>query len=356
MGVVYSKIKVFHYPKKIDSLPRDNKLILAPISVRIKPTNICNHRCCYCAYRQDNLQLGKNMVADDQIPREKILEIIDDLISMGIKSVVFSGGGEPLCYPYLLETINKLAKGQIQFGALTNGSLLYQDIAEVFSKKGTWIRVSLDGWDDESYSRYRGVALGEFTKVINNMFEFKKKNGQCYLGVNLIVDQDNADHIYELVSRIKDVGVNSVKISRRIVFDDDEKNNAYHRDFFVVARKNIDLVRQKLASSSFEVLDSYREVENSFKKEYDWCPYLQILPVIGADLNVYSCQDKAYNLKHGFIGTIKDKRFKDFWFLEKDKFFKINPSRVCNHHCVANEKNKIVLDYLNIDKNHIGFV
>ena len=45
-------------------------------------------------------------------------------------------------------------------------------------------------------------------------------------------------------------------------------------------------------------------------KDYTWCPYLQILPVIGADLNIYPCQDKAYNLEHGLVGTIRNQRFK----------------------------------------------
>ena len=48
--------------------------------------------------------------------------------------------------------------------------------------------------------------------------------------------------------------------------------------------------------------------------------------------------------------------FKDFWFANKDKFFKINPSVHCNHHCVADSKNKIVLEYLEADKQHLGFV
>jgi radical SAM protein with 4Fe4S-binding SPASM domain len=77
------------------------------------------------------------------------------------------------------------------------------------------------------------------------------------------------------------------------------------------------------------------------KKEYTWFPYSQILPVIGADLNIYPCQDKAYNLEEGLVGSIKEQRFKDFWFSDKNQFFKINPSLHCNHHCVANLKNKI---------------
>jgi hypothetical protein len=83
---------------------------------------------------------------------------------------------------------------------------------------------------------------------------------------------------------------------------------------------------------------------------------LQILPVIGADLNIYSCQDKAYNMTEGLIGSIKEKSFKDFWFSDKNNFFKINPSVHCNNHCVANDKNKLILEYLDSDEEHLSFV
>ena len=83
---------------------------------------------------------------------------------------------------------------------------------------------------------------------------------------------------------------------------------------------------------------------------------MQILPVIGADLNIYSCQDKAYNFDCGLIGSIQEVRFKDFWFSGKDKFFKIDPSSDCVHHCVADAKNRLVHEYLEADPEHLGFV
>ncbi len=79
MGLLYTKMKIFHYMEKIDSLPKNTDKIMAPIHIRIKPTNVCNHNCWYCAYRADNLQLGKDMVIKDYIPEKKMMEIIDDI-------------------------------------------------------------------------------------------------------------------------------------------------------------------------------------------------------------------------------------------------------------------------------------
>jgi hypothetical protein len=71
--------KIFHFQDKIDSLPKTVDRILPPIHIRIKPTTFCNHNCFYCAYRVSNQKLGKDMNINDLIPKDKMMEIIDDL-------------------------------------------------------------------------------------------------------------------------------------------------------------------------------------------------------------------------------------------------------------------------------------
>lgn len=356
MGNLYSKMKIFYFKDKIDSLPENIEKIMAPIHIRIKPTNVCNHSCRYCAYRVDSLQLGKDMVKRDYIPKEKMMEIIDDIVEMGVQSVTFSGGGEPFCYPYLLDAVKKLLPSSIKFASLTNGARLEGEVAEIFAHRGSWLRVSIDGWNEESYMHYRGVPADEFTRVMRNMERFKRFGGKCYLGVSFIIDKYNAPHVYDFVKRLKESGVDSVKVSACIVSNSGQENNAYHREIFPKVKSQVSRAISDLADDTFEIFDAYHELDEKFKKNYAWCPYLQILPVIGADQNIYPCQDKAYNFDEGLIGSIRDQRFKDFWFKDKSKFFKINPSLVCDHHCVANEKNRLIMDYLNVDIEHLSFV
>jgi MoaA/NifB/PqqE/SkfB family radical SAM enzyme len=330
--------------------------ILPPIHIRIKPTNRCNHNCRYCAYRSDNLQLGSDMTVTDTIPRDKMNEIADDIVSMGVKAVTFSGGGEPLLYPYLPEILRKFVDGGVRFATLTNGANLTGEVARLFSESGTWVRVSIDGWDDESYSAYRGVKKGEFSKVIGNMKAFSEMKGPCVLGASIIADRMNAPHIYELIRTLREAGVSSVKIAPCIVSNSGAENNRYHEECFDLVKSEIDRAEKDFRSETFEIFDSYHALSDKFEKTYTWCPYLQILTVIGADSNVYSCQDKAYNTTSGIICSLKEKRFKDAWFEGKQQFFTINPSVHCNHHCVANGKNRMILEYLDAEPDHLMFV
>ncbi len=356
MANLYTPLKIFHFQEKLDSLPQENPLILPPLHIRIKPTNVCNHNCHYCAYRSDNLQLGRDMNKTDSIPRQKMLEIIDDIIGMGVKAVTFSGGGEPLVYPHILEVLRKLSDSPVRFATLTNGSRLFGDIAMMFARYGTWVRVSMDGWDDESYAKYRGVTSGEFSKIMSNMAAFKEINGSCKLGISFNVDDHNAPHVYEAIRQFKNIGVDSVKVSPCIVDNDLQKNNNFHKPFFNQVVAQINQAKNELENDNFEIFDAYHALDETFSKDYTWCPYCQILPIIGADQNIYSCQDKAYNLKSGLLGSIRKMSFKNFWFADKKRFFTINPTNDCQHHCVANSKNSLIMDYLDADMKHIGFV
>lgn len=36
-------------------------------------------------------------------------------------------------------------------------------------------------------------------------------------------------------------------------------------------------------------------------------------------------------------------------------YIRIKSTNVCNHHCVENSKNKMILDYLNVNNEPLGF-
>lgn len=351
---VYSNLKIFHYQEKIDSLSKSNLLILPPTQIRIKPINACNHRCSYCCYRTDNLELGKDMNVKDMIPREKMSELLDDIIEMQVKAVTFSGGGEPLIYPYIIDALKKLAGSNVKFATLTNGSKLTGEAAEIFASHGSWVRVSIDGWDNASYANYRDISDGEFTKVLFNLKQFSKIKGKCRAGAVIIIDKKNVNHIYELAKKLHDCGIDSIKMSPCIISSNWQENDNYHKEFFDEAQREINRVVSDFSSNHFEVLDTYHLLGGRFNKEYKWCPYIQICPVIGADCNVYTCHDKAYDLSSGLIFSIQNTRFKQAWYSDKNQYFKINPHQDCRHHCVVNTKNEMILEYLNIE--HVEFV
>lgn len=354
MGVVYSPLKPLRFHDRLAALEQGS--LAAPAHIRVKPTNVCNHACYFCAYRNDGLSLGQDMAVRDRIPREKMREIVEDVVAMGVAAVTFSGGGEPLIYPHIVETVEGLAAGGVKIGALTNGSRLKGKVADAFAAHGTWLRVSIDGWDGPSYARYRKVDEGEFERVLGNLSDFARRGSSCALGASLIVDADNAPHIAELCRKLKDCGVGHVKLSACILKDSGAENNAYHAPLRDVVRRELDAARG-LEDASFRLVDHYHAFAERFDKPYRTCPFARFLTVIGADCTVYLCQDKAYT-EGGRLGSIRDRRFRDFWFSEENAraLAAVDPSRHCRHHCVADAKNRLLHEYLALDPAHVGFV
>lgn len=332
----YSDLKVFNYPDFISNLPTGTN---APLHVRIKLTNHCNHNCNYCAFRIKSNPLSHNVNKLDFIPTKKMFEIIHDLRDMGTKAITFSGAGEPCLYPKFAEVIRRLSP--IKFAMLTNGALFKGEIADLFAQYGSWVRVSIDGWDRESYKKFRGVD--DFDKVIENLMNFKSE--KCKLGVNIVVTRENAHHIYGLYQTLSQANLDSIKISPCLPSDSVAKNIEYHKPIFKIVAHQISKIPTKRLSNT------YREQLTSFVKDYNWCPNIQIQPVIAADQNIYSCHDLAFR-KEGLLGSFKDCSFREAW--EKADKFKIDP-RNCKNHCMAHHKNELILSYMDLYKEHIEF-
>lgn len=354
MTVLYSTLKFLRFQDHLDAV-RDGR-VLAPIHIRIKPTNHCNHNCWYCAYKVDHLTLGEDMVESDSIPPDKMMALVEEIIAMGVKAVTFSGGGEPLLYKSLPEVVERLALGGVRVAALTNGSNLKGRVADAFARHGTWVRISVDGWDDASYSQARGIQGEPFTRLLANMSAFTSRDTACVLGVSFIVTEENCDHLLEACSQFKAAGVNHVKLSGVVVANEGVGNNRYHATMQARVAAQIQAA-QGLSDAHFTVINHYHELEERFEKSYTTCPFLQFLTIIGADCGVYTCQDKAYR-QSGLLGFIKERSLREFWFSQenRERIFSLNPSQECHHHCVTHGKNLAIKEFLQIDSEHGFFV
>lgn len=354
MTILYNINKYLYFPETLKAF--QNRRVVSPTHVRIKPINHCNHNCWYCAYRNDSLQLGDDIELIDVIPSEKMQQIVNDIIDMDVKAVTFTGGGEPLIYKGLIGYIKQLAEADVKIGVLTNGSNLKGKVADTLASYGSWVRVSIDAWDDESYMHSRGVPHGTFSKLMNNMSTFSKLDTKCVLGVSYIISADNYQHIYSICKTFCDIGVNHVKLSGVVVGNDVDKNNEYHDKISAEVASQIESA-MTLDSDEFSIINHYHQLDKEFEKNYDICPYLMYLTVIGADSCVYTCQDKAYT-QSGKLGDLTDQSFKDFWFSDENKncIYTLDPSKTCKHHCITHHKNISLLEFIDNNNSHTPFV
>ena len=359
MAKLYSNAKIFYFHEKIADMQAGRWS--APIHVRLKPTNRCNHKCNYCCYRNQALYLSERMDPRDQMTSEKLREIVGDLAAMGVKAVTLSGGGEPLCHPDIIRVVEGLAAGDVKVAMLTNGALLSGPAADALGRAATWVRISMDAVNAADYARCRSVSEKEFDKVCANVRSFaQSKRDECVLGVNFIVTQENHKDTLAFLELMKRLGADHVKVSGAVVSVSPKENARYLAPFYKSVKDQVAQGACRLADDSFAVIDKFHMPDSdqeSFERHYTRCPFAECLTVIAADLNVYTCQDKAYTTS-GLLGSIRDRSFRDLWFSDdlRRAVTALDPSRQCRHHCVAHGKNLALLDYLEADHDHLDFV
>jgi len=351
----YGGLKIIWHPDKLRDLKEGR--ISPPIYVRIKPTNQCNHRCFYCSYDPSfEYVLSERLKREDEIPQEKMMEILDNFKEMGVKAITFSGGGEPLIYPHITEAMKKAHDYGIDLSIITNGQNLEGEKAEIL-KDARWVRVSLDAINRETFEKIRNCPPIMFDKLIENLRNFAKiKSSKCEFGVNFVVNDRNANQVYDAVKFFKEIGLNHIKLTPLYI---PRNFHEYHAPFKEKVIEQIKKAKQDFGDS-FSIYDTY---ENDFTlgsvhgRRYKKCPIMQIVPVIGADCGVYFCHDKSYT-NNGLLGSIKERSFKDLWFSPEaaEKFRNFNPSEHCKHHCTFDARNILINDAINSFGEHINFI
>lgn len=340
----YSDQKIVWFPEKLASF-RDGT-ITAPIYVRVKPTNRCNHSCDWCCYGHGTWEskMHEGMVERDMIPRAKLLEALCDFRDMGVKAVTFSGGGEPLSYPYITEAMGLVLNYGIDLSIITNGSLLENERAQILGH-AKWVRVSIDYTNAKQMAASRRIPEDQFARIMSNIAKFSlTKKSACDLGVNYIVTRDNYDGLAQFCARLKDAGVDNVRISP--VWRPDFVQ--YHNAIEDAVLREIGEA-QKLNDATFAVYSSYNLKSSAHRsvREYHKCYFTQMVPVLAADQNIFHCHNTAYS-EHGVIGSIKDRSFKEVWFSDETKavFERLDVASVCKHQCAADGKNKFIASLL----------
>lgn len=338
MNNKYSNFKLVWFREKLESLLTG--AVTAPIYVRIKPINKCCHDCFFCVYHATT-SMHDTMAMADSLSKEKFAEVVDDLHTMGVRAVTFSGGGEPLMHPTIVPMMHKLLDYNIDLSIITNGQLLNKDRAEVLAN-AKWVRISMDYFDASSFVESRGGNEKMFHAILENMAAFRGiRKGD--FSVNFIITKRNYNKICEVAVLLKKLGVDNVRFSP--VWMDDFV--AYHEPL----KKDV-LAQLRdcaiLENDAFRIFHSYNITSEQLVRTYHKCHYQQVVPVIAADYGVYSCHNVSYT-NYGLIGSIRNQSFRELWFSEatRQRFANFDPTQNCDGiQCANDTKNKMIAEMI----------
>jgi MoaA/NifB/PqqE/SkfB family radical SAM enzyme len=349
----YSPFKVVHFQERLARL-KEGKPI-NPVHLQIVPTNKCNSRCPMCAYRLEGYTSNQTFKPNDEIPKDKLIEIIEAAHWMGVRAIQFTGGGEPLVHPDIKEVFTYALDRGFKCALVTNGVLLDHDLSLILSDFA-WVRVSVDAADPITYKRVRGLNGEVFNKVLNNIARLVAMRRTGTVGVGYVVFQENAHAIEKAAMLYKSIGVDNFRISAGFT----PEGYAYHTPHLDLAIKASQGAVDKFSYGDFTVFNNFKDrIRDLFEgfQDYDFCPMKDFMTYVGADLNVYTCCTLAYN-ERGLIGQIRNRSLGELWkSKDKERFFtRHNPKVDCRHPCMYLAKNEFINYCLSKNPKHVEFL
>lgn len=348
----YSPYKIVHHLDKIAELKRGEQP--NPLQVQIIPANVCNQRCSFCAYRMKDYLSNQNFNEREILDYDKIIEILDSLVDMGVGAVQYTGGGEPLVHPRIKDIFKETFNRNLELALVSNGMGLDEELCDILGD-ASWIRISIDSASPETYSMIRNVSKKMFDKTIDNIKTLVKYRRKSIIGIGFVVNKENYHEIFKAASLAKSLGVDNFRISAAFTPIGFE-----YFDTFMEEAKALAKAAESLTDDKFTVFNLFNDrVKDTFEgtQDYDRCPVKDLLAYVGADYNVYTCCTLAYN-DNGLIGSIEDKSFKDLWMSdEKIEMFKNhNPRLRCKHACMYKGKNEFINYCIKNDAKHINYI
>ncbi len=170
-----------HLTYKGEGIPKEfREISQKPIPVVVWNSTLkCNLRCVHCY-----ANAGRRV---NELTTKEAKEMIDDLASMKIPVLLFSGG-EPLLREDLFELAEYAVKKGIPCSLSTNGTLITEEVAEKLKEAGfSYVGVSIDGLK-ETNDRFRGVN-GAFDRAFEGLIN--AKNAGIMTGIRFTVTKYN---------------------------------------------------------------------------------------------------------------------------------------------------------------------
>ena len=133
--------KIYYFPEHLRRLVAGQDAY--PIHMQIGPVNYCNHDCTFCFAARTMFDAKKT--PRTRIDVARLLEIVGEMQSLGLRAVTLVGAGEPTLHPQLADIIEGIGGLGVGVAMFTNGSCITDETAEAIAKHCTFVRFSMTG-------------------------------------------------------------------------------------------------------------------------------------------------------------------------------------------------------------------
>ncbi len=205
--------KIVTHPQFADHLAGKR---VYPVGVEVSPSGACTASCDFCFYSNGNLGNHRKIFLDTA----RAIKLLGEFADLGVKSVSWTGGGEPSLHPEIGELVNFAAQVGLQQGIFTNSLA-----APRFDPaKMEWIRVTMTD------KPYKPEHIKRLRTTKNLSFAFNYDGSKA-----------SYDYLWETLHLAEDVGADYVQARPALRFHgetvDIEPPNMVHPMLFITEDK-----------------------------------------------------------------------------------------------------------------------
>jgi len=313
-----------------------------PVYVEMSPTSICNYKCTYCAL--DFFKKG------DILCLKTVHKIIDEMLELGVKSIMFAGEGEPLVNPMFVDMAIYAKTVGIDVALTTNGSLMTKEIAKEILPVMSWVKVSFNSVVPSTFCKVSGLekkaGMYALAHTIQNIYEavdirnVNKYN--CDIGVQMLLLEDNYRDILSTIVMARELGVDYFVLKPYSQHPSSKNKNK----LFVLPEGDISYF-EKMSTDKFKVVIR----KQTEKRNYERCYAMPFWSYVSSNGDVWVCSshmpDEKYRLGNIYMSTLKD-----IW--SRENSVTINTIN-CREGCRMDSCNRYLQMILNSDK-HVNFI
>lgn len=303
--------------KKINSAYTLRKSVLggdeAIWEIEFHPTNYCNIKCDGCSYgsRHDSSKLSFEFVKD----------VLDRYKDYDIRSIFFSGGGDPLLWKHWDEFFNlNHSKYKYKIGIATN-MFNFEKIKQ-FTNSFDFYQIHVTGYDKES--SFNSTGVDSFVEIDKNLrYLFENKTNEQEIALKILIIPKYHLNLNEFLSYLQDFDADSIVLKyvqnflkNENLLTEEIKNNL--RDI---------VYNHKICNKYDYLIDNLNDVMYENHKMPDKCYFANsgLYRLFNAKGEEYPCIVSNTNKNY-----IKDKNiFKDTYSF--DMINKKCPLRACRH-------------------------
>lgn len=331
----------------------------APVTIEWDLMNRCDLGCggCHMAFTHVRGPLaGKQHgpegststgdIADEGMVKRALAEAA----AAGVNGIVWTGGGEPTLHFNFEGITGRAALLGLAQGMYTHGGHIDMRRAEHIKECFTWVVVSLDRADAESYRAYKGGGPHGFERACQGIKNLVAADGPCTVGVSFLLDAETWRDAWRGLKLADSLGATYTTFRPMIDFNQaDPALPVGDRSWITEALPAL----RELAHTEGVVLDVDRflEYRDYTGRSYRVCRGIRLNTTITPDGRVWLCPNRR-GFPGSELGDLTKESFASIWSRHPGQWTDFRQCRVmCRLHLV-NQR----LDAIEAPMTHTEFV